>query len=47
MARVRGDCLGRVVPVPCSLQVSEAHTIYCLNSTTIGCLELGVQFAQT
>jgi hypothetical protein len=41
-----GGCLGHVVPIPYSSQVSEAHTIYYLNSTNVCCWELGVKFTQ-
>jgi hypothetical protein len=38
--------LGRVLLVPCSAKVSEAHTIHYLYSTNVCCWELGVKFAQ-
>jgi hypothetical protein len=41
MARVRGDCLGIVVPVPCSSQVSEAPKVGIPNSTIVCCIERG------
>jgi hypothetical protein len=41
MARVRGDCLGIVVPVPCSTHVSEASKVGIPNSTIVCWIERG------
>jgi hypothetical protein len=44
--RLPTSILDRVLLVPCSTKVSEAHTIYYLYSITVCCWELGVKFAK-